>query len=142
MLLRFFLFLPWAMLCSGIANAQHGPGHVACEFKWVEAGKPADYKGFMDKCVLRGLSPVEQATTITQANQRPTQPPVIDPQLQSAANKLFPWASQGRQRQQWLAAQVAAQMQKKNAPFPPTATPQISQPAPASAACKRFPNLC
>jgi hypothetical protein len=119
-----------------------GPGHVACEFKWVEAGKPADYKGFMDKCVLRGLSPVEQATTISQANQRPTQPPVIDPQLQSAANKLFPWASQSKQRTQWLAAQVAAQMQRKNSPLPSTAVPQIRQPGSANAACQRFPNLC
>jgi hypothetical protein len=49
--LRFFLFLPWAMLCAGIANAQQGPGHTACEFKWVEAGKPADYTGFMEKCL-------------------------------------------------------------------------------------------
>ncbi len=50
MLVRFFRFLFWAMLGTEIASAQHGPDHVACEFKWMEAGKPADYQGFTEKC--------------------------------------------------------------------------------------------
>jgi hypothetical protein len=65
MLLRFFLFLPWAMLCAGIANAQHGPGHTGCEIKWEEGGKPADYKGFMEKCLASVVS-------------RPAAPPPTD----------------------------------------------------------------
>jgi len=44
---------------SSPASAQHPPGWVACEFKWQDAGKPADYKGFMDACVRtqRGVRP-------------------------------------------------------------------------------------
>jgi hypothetical protein len=48
----FWVFLS---LCSP-AGAQHPPGWVACEFKWQDAGKPADYKGFMDACVRGQLS--------------------------------------------------------------------------------------
>jgi hypothetical protein len=43
-------FWVFVSLCSP-ASAQHPPGWVACEFKWQDAGKPADYKGFMDTCV-------------------------------------------------------------------------------------------
>jgi hypothetical protein len=153
MLLRFCLFLLCAMLSGGTAKAQHGPGHTACEFKWVEAGKPADYKGFMEKCDTAQQARLAQhmpsgppTTSMTLSGQQPApttpQQPVIDPQLQAAAYKLFPWASQTKQRTQWLAAQVAAQMHKKNPLFPPTAAPQSSQPVSTSAACKRFPNLC
>src|SRR5262249_9104411 len=31
--------------------AQHGPGHVACDVKWLEAGKPAEYQKFMQDCM-------------------------------------------------------------------------------------------
>jgi hypothetical protein len=51
------------------AEAQHPPGWVACEFKWQDAGKPADYKKFMNDCVAsserRGSS---GATTPTPAD--------------------------------------------------------------------------
>jgi hypothetical protein len=40
----FFLFL-------SAASAQYPPGWVACEFKWQDAGKPADYEKFMNECV-------------------------------------------------------------------------------------------
>jgi len=33
------------------ASAQHPPGWVSCEFKWQDAGKPADYQKFMNDCV-------------------------------------------------------------------------------------------
>ena len=33
-------------------EAQHGPGHVTCDFKWLETGKPAtEYEKFMQDCL-------------------------------------------------------------------------------------------
>jgi hypothetical protein len=33
-------------------EAQHGPGHVACDVKWLETGKPAaEYEKFMQDCL-------------------------------------------------------------------------------------------
>jgi hypothetical protein len=37
---------------SRLVEAQHGPGHVACDVKWLETGKPAaEYEKFMDDCL-------------------------------------------------------------------------------------------
>jgi hypothetical protein len=44
-------------------EAQHGPGHVECEFKWMETGKPAaEYEKFMQDC-LAGPAPYEGKTS-------------------------------------------------------------------------------
>jgi DNA-directed RNA polymerase subunit RPC12/RpoP len=39
------------LLLLSPASAQHPPGWVSCEFKWQDAGKPADYEKFMQDCV-------------------------------------------------------------------------------------------
>jgi hypothetical protein len=37
---------------SKLVEAQHGPGHVACDVEWLEAGKPAaEYEKFMQDCL-------------------------------------------------------------------------------------------
>jgi hypothetical protein len=41
MLLRFFLFLPCAILCSEMADAQERPDYTAGESKWAEAQRKA-----------------------------------------------------------------------------------------------------
>jgi hypothetical protein len=44
------VFLGFVSL-SPPASAQHPPEWVACEFKWQDAGRPTDYRRFMDACV-------------------------------------------------------------------------------------------
>lgn len=39
------------LIVTSGAQAQHPPGYVACDVKWIDAGSPDDYKGFMDKCL-------------------------------------------------------------------------------------------
>jgi hypothetical protein len=39
------------------ASAQHPLGWVSCEFKWQDAGKPANYQKFMKDCVESSQEP-------------------------------------------------------------------------------------
>ena len=54
-------------LGSKLGEAQHGPGHVTCDVKWLETGKPAaEYEKFMQDCLAaeapdRGDNPFLEA---------------------------------------------------------------------------------
>lgn len=59
-------------LWSPAASAQHPEGWVSCEFKWQEAGKPANYRKFMDDCVASG--PETRHEAVTKTEPVPSQP--------------------------------------------------------------------
>jgi hypothetical protein len=89
----FFLF--WSA-----ASAQHPLGWVACEFKWQDAGKPADYQKFINDCVASQseIAPRTEPQSSTQAGQAvwPTPAPSTLPQTRdqwepSGPNSNLQW---------------------------------------------------
>src|ERR1700693_1773846 len=78
------------------ASAQHPPGWVACEFKWQDAGKPADYQKFMSDCVAsqRDIAPRTEPQSSTQAGQAVWPPPLPqtrDQREPSGPTSNFQW---------------------------------------------------
>jgi hypothetical protein len=91
------------------------------QFKEWLLGNAGQFDHVYQRGPVQSLQDVSKAPGIPMVAGQPqssgprTPAPVIDPQLQAAASRLFPLASQGKQRTEWLAPQVAAQMQKRNA---------------------------
>jgi hypothetical protein len=91
------------------------------QFKEWLLGNAGQFDHVYQRGPVQSLQDVLKAPGVPMVADQPqssgprTPAPVIDPQLQAAASRLFPAASQGKQRAEWLAAQVAAQMQKRNA---------------------------
>src|SRR5260370_5168545 len=58
------------VLLSPKVKAQHGPGYVACDFKWNEAGKPAAYEKFIENCLALNPTVGGQPNTTTAAGSQ------------------------------------------------------------------------
>ena len=74
------------------ARAQHRPGWVACEFKWQDAGKPADYQKFMNECVAshRDTAPATEVPQTKPGQAIWPAPDVLPPQPRQATQTPQP----------------------------------------------------
>jgi hypothetical protein len=90
-------------------NAQDMQDHVACDVKWIEAGRPAGYKEFKNSC-LRSL--------------QSTRPPAREPEnpmstaagIRAQADRIFGvWTTprQQQQKEMWIANRLSEQLDRQ-----------------------------
>ncbi len=125
------------LVLSGVAANAAG-----CNVKWMQSGRPDDYRGFMERCLASDTSTSKQQTnpiaaadvwnTSGQAtwdskrggwidgsnNLRPPTPRAntdmsTEAGIRAQADRIFPWVSQSEQRELWIADKLLEQLDRE-----------------------------